>query len=595
MNLKCGLLNESVKYRYGHYFEEGWAKREEDWDNWFYKEQSINLISAKNDLASFQVLLKADEDFELAVTNTTAFTPRNCPIIRMEVSFDNNEKLSTRLYPEELMEDDDRIFKADILLRSETVFVRKDVGQPVWIDIEIPADYDNKKISGRVNLYVHSLFEDEVKLRSMDFSIDVADVKMPDPKDYSFYLNLWQHPSNIARKHEVTLWSDEHFKILENYTKCLADLGNKVCTVVVTEVPWSGQRCFSVKNYYSNLFEYSSIRVEKDENGRMILDFSAMDRYIEMCFKYGMDKEIEVIGLSNIWYFPVDGYGKVAEDYPDAIRIRYYDRKERKYRFFRTAEEIKEYIRAFEQHLVEKGWIDIARIMADEPHDEVKYRTTLDIMKEVAPRFKYKSALSHTSFIKKFRGQITDFVPFIGGVFEDLETYKEMKQEGEGRYLWYTAVGVHPDSSLRAHLLENRFIGWLTAYLGLEGFLRWNFTVWPEMPREQIYWNYPSWKAGETNFVYPANDGTPLLSLRYKNLKRGIQDYELIRMLKEVHPEPQKIIDRLFDSIIKCEDITKSQFVKQDGGNVGHIVSMNYSDYEEARRILLEEIEKYSK
>lgn len=65
-----------------------------------------------------------------------------------------------------------------------------------------------------------------------------------------------------------------------------------------------------------------------------------MERYIELCFKYGIDKEIEIFGLTNIWILPEDGYGKVAEDFPDAIRICYFDRSDSCYKYIRYSSSI---------------------------------------------------------------------------------------------------------------------------------------------------------------------------------------------------------------------------------------------------------------
>jgi hypothetical protein len=423
----------------------------------------------------------------------------------------------------------------------------------------------------------------------LGFEVDVKDVVLPQPKDFKFYLNLWQHPSNIARKYCVELWSDEHFRILENYILSLAQLGQKTATIVVSEVPWSGQRCYSVLNYISNMFEYSSIRVEKDEKGQLILDFSAMDKYIELCFKYGIDKEIEVIGLLNIWYFPQDGFGKLADDYPDAVRIRYYCQKEKKYKFINKGKEILDYIAQLEKHFIQKGWIDLVRIMADEPHDEFKFADSIKLLIETAPSFKYKAAIGRTVFYEKFSEEITDFVPSIHCMFHEWDAYKRMKLKNKGKKLWYTAGETKPNSCIGSHLLENRFIGWLSAYLDMEGFLRWNYTAWPENPNEKICWNYPFWPAGDTCFVYPGASGNPILTLRYKNLMRGIRDFELISMLKEASSESEYILKSVYKLIFKSDEIVNSKLL-EPGENPEEIISLAYNDYENARRILLDEI-----
>lgn len=592
MQLKTGILNESVKYKYGSYFEEAWAKKQEEKGEWYFQSKQIKLHSALNDTSAFQVILKSDEDYVLTVSDCTVFMPQtDLQIIRLAVDFEEEYGVVPEIKIIGLVEDDDRILKADPLLHENTVVVKRNTGQPVWIELKVSENYRSDKIKGEIKLFQHKLFEDEDLVDSLRFEIDVISVILPNPKDFKFYLDLWQHPSNIARKYGVELWGEEHFRILENYIKSLAELGQKTATVILSEVPWSGQRCYSVLNNLSNMFEYNIVKVEKDEKDQWKLDYTYLDKYLELCFKYGIDKEIEVIGLLNIWHFPQDGFGCITADYPDSIRIRYYDRKSSLYRFINKGEDIRYYISSIEKHFIDKGWIELVRVMADEPHDEIRFSESIKAIKEVAPSLKYKAAIGKTVFYENFENEITDFIPSIMCMFQEWDAYGKMRSKNNGNKLWYTACGIKPDSCIRAELLESRFIGWLSAYLGMEGFLRWNFTAWPEKPNEKIYWNYPSWPAGETCFVYPGNSGNPVLTLRYKNLKRGIRDFELIKILKEVCKEPDKVLEEAYELIFKSDRIVDSGFLEL-GTITEEIISLNYNDYEAASKMLLEEIKR---
>ena len=90
----------------------------------------------------------------------------------------------------------------------------------------------------------------------------------------------------------------------------------------------------------------------------------------------------------------------------------------------------------------------------------------------------------------------------------------------------------YPNTYLSSNLLETRYLAILAEYFNLAGFLRWNYTVWPDDPRRDI--RYSSFPAGDLNFVYPAADMKPLLSLRYMALRRAIEDFELLKMLRKV-------------------------------------------------------------
>jgi len=577
MRLKSTLTDETYKASYGvdAYGEDV-----------IFESLFNKIIACRGDWAVLQLLLKSDEDFYLNVGKRPNFSPRG-PLrnIRVECTVDD---LPVKIFPVGFIEDDDRVYKADLLLYDEVVFVEREKIQPVWIEVTIPKDTQARNYTGRVKIYAQRMFEDEELIKELDFNIQVKDVELPEPRNFRFYLDLWQHPSNIARKHEVHLWSDEHFRVLEGYVKSLADLGQKAITVIASEIPWSGQRCYRVKNYPSDLFEYSMVRVERDGSGYHY-DFSVAERYIDLCMKYGIDKEIEVFGLMNIWLDPEYGYTGIAEDYPDGIRIRYYDRNDGAFKYIRNGEEIKAYIKALENFFIEKDLIDRVRIVADEPGDIEKYKRSLEIIREVAPGFRFKSAINHSEFIEEFKGVISDFVPVLPGVCEKWDILKELKSKVAGRILWYVCCWPpYPNTFISSPLVESRLIGILTAFMGLDGFLRWNYTVWPEDPRSRISYRFPHWKAGDTNFVYPGKDGRPILTLRYKNLKRGIEDYELLMMFKEEYGE--KRLESLWDKILKTKDIRA--FHISSGKSPNELYSLDGRDYYEFRTALLEALEK---
>ena len=92
-------------------------------------------------------------------------------------------------------------------------------------------------------------------------------------------------------------------------------------------------------------------------------------------------------------------------------------------------------------------------------------------------------------------------------------------------------------------------IGILTSYLKMDGFLRWAYTIWPDDPRHEI--RYSAFEAGDTCFVYPGNNGGVLLSLRYKNLQRGIADYTLLEELREQKGDAP--VDAMIKRLLKVE------------------------------------------
>lgn len=581
MNLSFGLKNEVYKAIIGSEAFSHEAER--------FQAKHIDLIAVRNQTAAFQLLLKSDEDFLLSVSHSACFDKRgHMNTIRLDVVFDTEDGLSIGKSMKIIgfVEDDDRQYKADLLLDQESIHVRRGELQPVWIELGIPESIRPGEYMGRVEIFHHIGFTAEQKIGEATFRIAVRNVTLPEPKDYTFYLDLWQHNSNIARKHEVPLWSDEHFSVMEKYVASLAQLGQKAITIVASEIPWSGQFSYRDVTYLSNLFEYSMIRVEKQVDGKLAVDFSVMDRYIDLCFKYGIDREIEVFGIINIWMCEEEGFGRVIEDFSDGIRVRYLDRSDNCFKYINTVDDIAEYIGLIERHFKDRGLIDKVRIAADEPADVGLYRERLSFLKSIAPSFKYKTIINRVEFIMDFKDEIQDFVPMLPDVCSEFEHIMEIKGQSDKRVYWYVCCWPPiPNTFISSNLLESYVIGWLTEYMGLEGFVRWNYTVWPEKPRERISFKYPYWKAGDTNFVYPSNHGSPLLTLRYKALMRGIQAHELIGMLKKTNPRAKEIIDKAFGKIFKLKDI--AEFHPDSQKKIDQLISLDYRDYVEALEIII--------
>ena len=149
-----------------------------------------------------------------------------------------------------------------------------------------------------------------------------------------------------------------------------------------------------------------------------------------------------------------------------------------------------------------------------------------------------------------------------------------------------------PNTYICSHLLEARLIPWLSWYLGLDGFLRWNYTVWPDDPIGKISYQYPSFHAGDTNFVYPGRDGEPMLSLRYKALERGIRDYEIICRYVEKTGNEEEVY-RIMKKIFLWEDI--KELHPDSRKTRDELFSLDYEVYEDIMGKLMEALQENRK
>ena len=68
-------------------------------------------------------------------------------------------------------------------------------------------------------------------------SLEVLNATLPAPSEWSFHLDLWQHPDAVARYGKVALWSPEHLNLLRPMLILLAQDGQKCITTTLIEEP----------------------------------------------------------------------------------------------------------------------------------------------------------------------------------------------------------------------------------------------------------------------------------------------------------------------------------------------------------------------
>lgn len=544
----------------------------------------MHLTAAKGQTLSLQLLLRPEERASVLLTDAPYFSVN---LERVNYRLHLKGPFPTQILDIGMLPDDENILRADPLLVTDAVELEKEEYHTFYLSIPVPEETDPGEYSVTLQLYQNHLFSDEDLVTEFAIYIHVVPYTLPS-KD-SFILDLWQHPTNIAHKHDVRLWSDEHFAVLENYVKALADLGQKSITLIVSDIPWTGQSCYTVPELQANLFEYSIVSVRRTLAGDLVCDFTAMDRYIALCKQYGICREIEVFGLTGVWGNEEEGFGSLIQGYKDPIRIRVYDEKTGTYQHVRTMAELDEYIRQLHDHFVSLGVVDRVRLVADEPADLNAYRKSLEHIHEVAPHFRMKSAINHAEFIAQFQDSVDALVPNLECVSHEYELIKRaMKEYPKKDFCWYLCSWPRTfNTFLRSHLLETRFLGTLTGALGLHGFLRWNFTVWPKDPRKDI--RYSPFPAGDVNFVYPGANGKPLLSLRYMELMRGIEDYCLLQEAKRQGKE--EVVRDVYALLCRFKALGEiyhgSEIIPPE-----EICSLDWEDYEKAREMLLDALSR---
>lgn len=497
-------------------------------------ETTTQLCVAREEAFAFQVMLKSDEKFfcQLGNINDIHYLGLNNKIridIELEESLKNNFKMSFLGY----IQNDTKEYIGDQILNQNYMYIEED--QMLWIDGKIPKDFKKDLIQVKVKAYYTSGYETETLLKEEIVKIEVLNHIVKPVKESEFFLDLWQHPCNWARYYEVPYYSEQHFTILDNFLEKMSELGQKVMDLIVTDYPWAGQRCYEVHENANNLFEMNIVKVLK-KDGEVLCDFSNLDKYIDLCFKHKINKEINLFGLVGNW--DAFKFGSPLEDYKDAVRINYYDEDRKVFDYIKDKTDFAKYLNLLFSHLESRGLLDITKIIVDEPDNIEVFNENVDFIKKSSgnKEIKYKCAIHHQEFFEKCEINIENLSLNTCELINNINKLDEIKKELEdkgGYFTWYSCCFPNKlNVFLDSPLIESRLKGWFTYYFNLDGFLRWAYGVWPEDLFKNASYKKEKWKAGDMFLVYPGKDMKPMDSVRCRNLLFGIQDFEILKSME---------------------------------------------------------------
>ena len=445
----------------------------------------------------------------------------------------------------------------------------------VHVSVRIPRRVRAGKYRGIVALAVDG---DDVTANAIE--IEVANVDLPDVRDWTFFLNVWMNPGAVARWYGVEVWSDEHFRVLRPYIEDLASHGQKTAVVPICYQPWGTQ----TRDPYPN-----STRWIKREDG-WHFDFSAFDDYVELHESCGIDRAIHCFTMAqgnkdggNIIEF-YDAQAGVLKRVETAIGDDVY------------TEAWSAFLKVFVDHLHQKGWLEKTYIAFDE-RDRATMEAAIDFLERHAPQLGVSLAGNVDQDMYPRIDDLSLHIPFdergiakpapsersVIGSVRLLEPRSSCRigTQCPQRVLttYYVCCGPeHPNTFLFSPLIESRMLPWLALQGGYDGFLRWSYNDWSDDPYSHPEWGL--WPTGDVFLVYPGPNG-PISSLRWEQLFEGIADYELALIASANVKTPEEIVDYEQAITIACRSVDGR--VKSPG------------DIELARRLLIPIAERQTK
>lgn len=337
--------------------------------------------------------------------------------------------------------------------------------------------------------------------------VTVVDRTLPPPREWKYYLDLWQHPWAVARVNGCEPFSPSHYKAMEPLWRQLADAGQKTLTVTLVDRPWNKQ----CRDAYRSM-----VVRRKDALGKWSFDYSRFDEYVVFGRACGIGPHISCYTMCP-WEYVVDYEG------PDGTSVKMVAKP--------GSAEFDDYwhdfLEDFVRHLKEKGWLSDTYVAMDERSPEdLDY--IAKFVRRVAPGLKISVAGNRP--LSAFAGIDIDSYSHSFRRMDDqfIRDILLRKRQGLITTYYVCCEPPRPNTFMGSGAGEAFVCSFYPVVLNLDGFLRWAYNSWGEDPLRDM--TYRRWASGDTALVYP--DGSP--SWRFLELKNGIQQAEKFCILRDM-------------------------------------------------------------
>ena len=391
------------------------------------------------------------------------------------------------------------VLMADMLDNLPRFDVAAKTTRPVWVTLDIPED-------ATAGIYKSTLTISHAGWGRVKLPIEVEVVKhlLPAASEWSYHLDLWQHPTAIARTEGLELWSDEHLEAGKRQMALLADAGQKVITTTLNKDPWNHQ-CYDA---YEDMIRWTLCK-----DGSWSYDYTNFDRWVEMMLTTGINKMINCYSMVP-WNCELH---YMDESKGEMVTVKAEPGKPIFNQMWTP------FLKDFKQHLQQKGWLSITNIAMDERSPE-QMDAAVQVLKECAPELGFALADNHNSY-KRYT-MMKDVCAALRRQLVDHEDIV-MRRENNQNTTFYVCCGPHfPNTFTWSQPYEAEMLGWLNVTYDYDGMLRWAYNSWPSDP--QMDSRFGSWPAGDTYLTYPQCRS----SLRFERLIDGIESAEKVRRLR---------------------------------------------------------------
>ena len=392
--------------------------------------------------------------------------------------------------------------------------------------LEIPIGQDEKTGKKELKIEISS----GGKNSNLTFVINVYKTVIPEVGKGSFPYTNWFSFDNIASYHDLEIWSEEYWEMLEKYAALMADSRQNMLRI-------PSQHIFD--SLAPLKYELNTKRLE-----RIVKLFSTYGLY----YIEGGQLGTRTRGEWTSETFSVFTKGGPPASSPEGHIL------------------IENLCSQLMNEIDKNGWQDRwLQHIADEPTESnaTDFRIFAGIVRKYMPGIPLVEAV----FDANLAGALDIWCPNLIRYYGNQDFYDQYRKQGDKIWI-YTAL--NPRNRLLNRLMDMErmrpmLIGWAASLYNLDGYLHWGLNVWrfsPEnidrmAPFNQTVIPGVNLPPGDSHVTYPGPEG-PWSSTRLVAHRIGFEDYEMLKILKSRDLEgASQIIKKLIRSF---EDYSTDPF-----------------------------------
>ena len=140
--------------------------------------------------------------------------------------------------------------------------------QPVWLTVQVPKDASPGDYTGTMTVSAEDLATTAIPIQ-----LHVSDWTLPNPQDFQTYMAMVQSPDTLALRYNVPMWSEEHWRLIDQCFQILGQISTKDLTIPLLR-----------RTHFGN--EHGMVWFVKKADGSFKPCMDILERYIGTAVKH---------------------------------------------------------------------------------------------------------------------------------------------------------------------------------------------------------------------------------------------------------------------------------------------------------------------